>query len=571
MSQVYGNFAFVLHTHLPYVLAYGKWPYGTDWLNEAVAETYIPLLNLLNRLIEEGISPKLTISITPILTEQLADESFKVECVSYLQNKIDDALANQAEFNRFNRPHMLELAKFWQDYYTRIIIDFKERYGSDLVGAFKKLQDEGHIEIITCAATHGYLPLLSRDVSIQAQIKQGVATYSRHYDRPPRGIWLPECAHRPGYEWTPPVGEKRAAYSRKGIEEFLSESQLEYFIIDSHLLAGGKAMGVYIDRFEVLQRLWSRFEKEYQERLEDPEKSPYEVYLVGASLEGKKPVAVFTRDSATGLQVWRREHGYPGEGWYLDFHKKHFPGGHRYWRVTSAKCDLADKWEYKPDKAAERVPEDAGHFKDMIKNRLRTHYQAAGKPGILVSPFATELFGHWWFEGCDWLYHVLKGVAQDPEIELTTCGSYLDQNPPSRVVSLHEGSWGEGGSHRIWLNDWTEWTWKHIYKAEAEMQELAKEFGEREDREMRAILKQAARELLLLQSSDWQFLISTWAARDYAEIRLVEHYQNFKRLAVMARRYGRGEWMDPGEWNFLGYCEEKNRPFSDVEPKWWAG
>ncbi|MDI6791296.1 MAG: DUF1957 domain-containing protein [bacterium] len=570
MSQPYGNFALVLHAHLPYVIAHVKWPHGMDWLNEAVAETYIPLLNVLNRLVDEGISPKLTIGISPILTEQLADDSFKVKCVSYIQDKINDALYNQTEFNRFNRPQMIELSKFWEDYYTQIMIDFKEKYGADLVGAFKKLQDEGHIEIITCAATHGYLPLLSQDVSVQAQIKHGVANYTRHYECSPRGIWLPECAYRPGYEWTPPVGEKAAPRLRKGIEEFLSENQLEYFIADSHLVVGGKAPGVYIDRFEAL-RIWSQFEKEYQERPKETDKSPHEVYLVGGSyLESKKPVAVFTRHPAAGFKIWHGESGYPGDGWYLDFHKKHFPGGHRYWRETSAESDPANKYEYEPDKARESIPENAGQFKGLIKDRLRGYYETTGKPGILVAPFNAELFGHWWFEGSEWLYHVLKQVAQDPEVEMATCGSYLDQNPPARVISLPEGSWGEGGGHWIWLNERTKWSWKYIYEVEIEMQELVGELGQRNDKELRSILKQAARELLLLQSSDWQFLISTWSDRDYAEMRLVEHYQNFKRLAIMARRYSRDEWIDPGEWNFLGYCEERNRAFANVEPQWWA-
>jgi 1,4-alpha-glucan branching enzyme len=290
---------------------------------------------------------------------------------------------------------------------------------------------------------------------------------------------------------------------------------------------------------------------------------------VGNPVEGKRPVAVFTRDPRTGLQVWSGEHGYPGDGWYLDFHKKHYPGGHRYWRVTSAKSDLAEKEEYDPDKAAQRLPENAQHFVDLIKSTLREHHQQTGKKGILCAPFDAELFGHWWFEGPQWLRQVLDKIDRDSEVELTTCARFLDEARPVKVISLPEGSWGKGGYHYIWLNEWTEWTWKHIYEDEIRLAELLKEFGENMDRNLQDILTQAARELLLLEASDWQFLISTWSARDYAELRVVEHHQSFQRLAAMAEKYGRGEHVDPGEWNFLGECHQRDKLFPFLKLEWF--
>jgi 1,4-alpha-glucan branching enzyme len=566
-----GSFTFVLHTHLPYVIAHGRWPHGMDWLNEASAESYIPLLNILNELVEEGYSPKLTIGISPVLTEQLADESFKDEFSSYLHQKIEAAEQNIDEFQRYSRKNLLNLAYMWKGHYQKIKSDFENRYKKDLVGAFKKLQDDGYIEIITSAATHGYLPLLSLDTSVQAQIKLGVEINKKYYDKKPKGIWLPECAYRPRYKWSPPVdsGSKKDGYLRKGIEEFLSENGIDYFIIDNALLRGGKAIGVYIDRFEALKQLWGRFEKEYQPREEEFDKTPREVYLVSSG-EGKKPVAIFTRDPDTGLQVWSGEWGYPGDGNYLDFHKKHFPGGHRYWKVTSAKSDLADKMEYHPPDAQTRILENASHFKGMIKDLLLKYNKDTGKKGIVCAPYDCELFGHWWFEGPQFLKLVLKWIEEDPEIELTTCSKFLNEAKPTQVISIPEGSWGEGGYHYIWLNQWTEWTWRHIYEDEKRMQKLASEFGETKDDNLLKILKQAARELLLLQASDWQFLISTWSARDYAELRISEHHNNFNRLCDMAERYGRGQWVDPGEWTFLGDCEAKDKLFDDINLEWFA-
>jgi 1,4-alpha-glucan branching enzyme len=569
-KQPIGSFTFVLHSHLPYVIAHGKWPHGMDWLNEASAETYVPFLNVLNELVDEGYSPRLTIGISPVLCEQLADESFKQEFSSYLEDKIHAAEQDIEEFTKHERKLMLQLAYRWRDYYSKIKSDFENRYGRNIIHQFKRLQDAGYIEVMTCAATHGYLPLLSQDTSVQAQVKQAVQSYSKFFGKPPRGIWLPECAYRPGYKWVPPVKTSlgRKSYLRKGVEEFLSENGIDYFIIDNALLKGGKAIGVYIDRFQALRKLWGQFEREYTPREEDVEKTPREVYLIGT--EGKKPVAIFTRDPETGMQVWSGEWGYPGDGSYLDFHKKHFPGGHRYWKVTSAKSDLADKWEYFPEDAQKRIPEHAAHYKGLIKNLLSKYHKKSKKKGIVCAPYDAELFGHWWFEGTAFLKLVLKYVADDPELELTTCSRFLDEVKPTQVVSIPEGSWGEGGYHYIWLNEWTEWTWKHIYEDEVRLQKIVQEFGETKDENLIKILKQLSRELLLLQASDWQFLISTWSARDYAELRVTEHHQNFIRLAEMAEKYGRGEWVDPGEWAFLGDIEARDNLFKEINYKWFG-
>ena len=213
-----GSFTFVLHSHLPYVLSHGRWPHGADWLNEAAAETYMPLLNVFNRLVNEGISP--TIGLTPILTEMLAHDSFKTEFKSYLGQKLEAAGNDIAEFERLGQPHHAMLARMWKDFYRNICKDFLEKYNQNIVAQFAELQKNGHIEIITCGATHGYFPLLSQDISIQAQVKQAVSSYIRHYGKQPRGIWLPECAYRPSYEWVPPVQhtEKNPKpYLRKGV------------------------------------------------------------------------------------------------------------------------------------------------------------------------------------------------------------------------------------------------------------------------------------------------------------------------------------------------------------------
>jgi 1,4-alpha-glucan branching enzyme len=566
--MIIGRFAIMLHTHLPYVVNHGVWPHGLDWLNECAAESYIPVLNTINKLKDEGFHPHLTIEITPVLTEQLRDPMFVDAFLNYLQMKIDAAVHDREIFSQWNRPHLIELTQMWEDYYNKTRTSFTEQYNKDIVGAFKDLQDQGMIEIMTCTATHGYLPLIKTDVSIKAQVAMGVRVYKQHYGRDPLGIWLPECGYRPGYKWKPPVGKDQKPYLRKGVEEFLSENGIKYFIVDTHLLMGGEAVGVYQARFKALQMLWETFKTQYKPEPLKKEKSPYEAYLIGSN-PAIEPVTVFTRDPKTSVQLWSAEHGYPGDGWYLEFHKKNFPGGLRYWRVTSRKLSLGDKMEYEPDKVAARLDENAGHYKGLIKQVLQEYFKKTGQPGIIVAPYDTELFGHWFFEGSEFLYRVLKWVEMDPELELTTCGAYLQAFPPSTVIKLPEGSWGEGQGHWIWLNEWTAWTWEKIYECEDVMIELANKYSDTSDKNLKNILKQTARELLLLQSSDWPFLISTWNARDYAERRVAEHYDRFKRLAGMAKAYANQENIDEGDWTYLGQLEQEDHLFKDIDPSLW--
>jgi len=567
-NQPLGSFALVLHSHIPYVLAHGRWPHGMDWLAEVTAETYIPLLDVFNRLAAEGISPKVTLGLTPVLVEQLADEAFASEFEDYLGQKIDAARMNAAEFRQATRPDMAALADYWRALYSHLLHQFQQTYSRDLVGAFRALQDAGHIEILTSAATHGYLPLIGTDASIRAQVKQGVSTYRRHFGRDPAGFWLPECAYRPRYHWQSPIAKFQTPEPilRKGVDEFLSESGLRYFFVDAHLLRGGAAIGVYAERFKALEELWSQFAKEYQPEV--AERSPYAAYLVNSFGEPKEPVAVFARDHETGIQVWSGEIGYPGDEWYLEFHKKHYPGNLRYWRVSWPRDDLGKKELYEPVRALSRLPGHADHFADVVRGVLWRHREHFGHPGVLCAMYDTELYGHWWFEGAEWLYYAIRRLAQDAEIARVTCSEYLRDNPPHTVVSLPEGSWGEGGYHWIWLNEWTTWTWEKVYECEHQMIDLAREYGDTP--RVATILRQAARELLLLESSDWQFSISTWASRDYAEQRVHYHYDTFQALAKLTRRVAEGEAIEPDAWNDLGEAEDRDRCFPDVEPKWWA-
>ena len=573
MAQPLGTFSFVLHSHIPYVLAHGRSPHGTDWLSEAAAETYLPLLDVCYRLVAEELSPKITLGLTPVLVEQLRDPSFQDELSGYLRGKVEASQANQDHFRREGNYHMAYLARYWEDWYSAALTDFEDKYGRDIVGAFAALQDAGHIEIITSSATHGYSALLSQDTSLQAQVKTGIQAYERHFGRKPRGYWLPECAYRPRYHWSPPVSipeVEREPVLRKGTDEFLAENGIQYFFVEGSLLHGGEALGVYADKFGPLKEIYKQFQKETVQ-VEYRPYTTYRPYLVDSSgLLPKPTLAVFGRDSATGKQVWSGEHGYPGDEWYLEFHKKFVRErekslGLRYWRISADKADLGAKSLYEPHRAEERTQAHAAHFVPLVKEVLTAQNDPQS---IITAVYDTELFGHWWFEGPQFLYHVLKQMAQDPEITLQTVGNYLTQNPATLPVTLPEGSWGEGGFHYIWLNEQTAWSWKLVYEVEAEISQLAQEYGD--NQAAAPILKQAAREALLLMASDWQFCISTGGAKDYSEVRLRNHYDNFQALAKLVRRAGGGEELSVGDWKNIAECEARDSVFPDIEPKWFA-
>ncbi len=558
-----GYFSFVLHGHLPYVLGHGGWPHGTDWLFEAACETYLPLLRTFRQLLDEGIKAKVTVGISPVLAEQLADPAFAVGLLDYVEIKIRAARDDGASFRAAGRDDLAALADGWRDFYGGVRTYFDERLGRDVIAAFRELQDEGALEIITCAATHAYLPLLGRDESIGLELRAAARAHRRHFGRPAAGVWLPECAYRPAYAWRYPLEPwaERPGRRRPGLEEPLSRAGLKYFVVDTHLLTGGKALGVYAGRFEALKRLYEQMLAGAEGPLPGGELTSHRPYYVGAADPG---VACFVRDAETGLVVWSGEHGYPGDGWYLDFHKKHFPGGLRYWRVTSAKSDMGAKEPYRPAEVPARVAENADHFASLVRRLLAE--EAAPSP-VLVAPYDAELFGHWWHEGPTWLGEVLRRLDAAADVELATCGEYLERFPPDVVVTLPEGSWGEGGFHSIWLNADTAWSWRLIYEAEDELAEAAaaprSPLGER-------LFRQVLREFMLLVASDWQFLISTGTAADYAEGRLRDHYESLHRLLELFRREREGAALTASEMEYVASVERRDPPFADLEPAWFA-
>ncbi len=579
-SKPAGFLSFTLHAHLPYVVNHGTWPHGIEWLHEAAAETYLPLLRVLGNLERDGIALHCNLNLSPILLEQLAHPVFKSEFPKYVERKIVAAREDEAYFTSVSESHYAELARFWHKYFTDALRDF-EALDRDIIKGFRYFNDKGLIEIITCAATHGYMPLLGTDESVRAQVRTAVTTHQRHIGKHPRGIWAPECGYRPSGFWNYPVpnadgSSASPGFHRIGVEQALSESDIDYFFVDTHLVEeAARAPSPYeLLRGDVARTTDEPMTHNDYRRL-------YQAYFVDgpyAPEEKRYPTTVFPRDPRTGIQVWSGDFGYPGEAAYLDFHKKRWPGGHRYWSVTGSKVDMADKQPYNPQAAAERTKSHASHFVHLVWEALNAGMNDAIPP-ILSSPFDAELFGHWWFEGPQWLEAVARTLHDYPTgIQLTSASNYLDQYPRAGSIAMHEGSWGAEGTNHVWMNPDTSWTYTHIYPAELYLREVCtagkwKPDGDPSqpptDRTAERIVKQLCRELLLLESSDWQFLITTGAARDYAELRFETHNDQFNEIKSIWQHFESNHSITPEQEARLAAIEERDSIFPDIDPSLW--
>jgi 1,4-alpha-glucan branching enzyme len=569
-----GFLTFTLHAHLPYVVNHGTWPHGMEWLHEAAAETYLPLLRTLKNLERDRIRFNCNLNLSPILLEQLTHPLFLAEFPHYLNRKITAAREDEAYFLQAAESHLADTARFWQRFFSQALEDFNA-LDRNIVRAFRHFNDTGLIDIITCGATHGYMPLLGTDESVRAQIRTAVATHIRHIGSPPRGIWAPECGYRPAGFWNYPVGNAdgsplASGFQRIGVEQALSESGIEFFFVDTHLVEDShRTLSPYQlrDGAETL-------DSQFQHLAHSPHRSLYQPYFVeGAygSPQGRRhPVTVFPRDPRTGIQVWSGDGGYPGDPAYLDFHKKRWPGGHRYWRVTGSKVDMGDKQLYQPHEAAERTKAHAAHFVHLVHEALKPGFNDAVPP-ILCSPFDAELFGHWWFEGIQWLEAVARNLHEhNSGIELISCAQYLDRYPRAGSLSMNEGSWGAEGNNQVWMNPETSWTYTHIYPAEIYTRDLCTAGLWQNSPLGLRIAQQLCRELLLLESSDWQFLITTGAARDYAEVRFLTHNDQFNDLKAIWQHFESTSNLTPDQQTRLTEIELRDNIFPNIDPSFWA-
>ena len=517
-----GYLALLLHAHLPFV----RHPehdefHEEDWLFEAVVETYIPLLRILRRLAVERVPFELTLTMTPTLCAMLRDPLLKARTERYLDRGIE---LSRLEIERTaSDPHLNGLARFYHERFTSSRDFYLGEIGRDVVGAFAQLQQDGVVEIITCAATHGFLPLMEDfPEAMRAQIFIGRDYHRECFGRDPAGIWLPECAYVPG------------------IDRILQEANLRWFVVDAHGLMFGQPR----PRFAIF--------------------SPY--YTPAGP-------AVFGRDRESSRQVWSSRDGYPGDPAYRDFYRdigrdlpedyigKVFPQvGHRrftgikYHRITGNE----NKEYYRRDWAMGAADAHAGHFLQSRMQQIEQLRTTLPVDPLVLSPFDAELFGHWWFEGPEFLDLFLRKAAYDQNVfKLTTPTRYLTGHPTLQMVAPSASSWGNKGYWEVWLDRSNAWIYPHLHAAARHMTAAARTFATSRPPGVDRMLKQMARELLLAQSSDWAFLMKTGTANAYAEKRTRDHLLRFNRLHDLLAADQRDEV-------FLAACEERDNLFPNL-------
>lgn len=529
-----GYLALLLHAHLPFVRHPEHEEFlEEDWFFEALTESYIPLLAMMERLAGDGAPFQLTMTVTPTLAAMLQDDLLRERYVRHLDRSI--ALAErEVERNREDEQRR-NLAEFYLDHFRTCRQRFLDWHG-DLLAVFRRLRDNGCLELAASAATHALLPLLqSSPEAVRAQIAIGCDSYRTAFHADPAGFWLPECAFYPG------------------LENILRDANVRWFIIDAHGLMLGEPR---------------------------PRRAIFAPCFTPAG------PAAFARDRDSSRQVWSASEGYPGDPAYREFYRDIgfelppeylWPGGVspirkftgiKYHRITGRDVE---KELYDPQVAAQVAETHARHFLEARRAQLEEMRSLDFDP-IVVAPFDAELFGHWWFEGPKFLGSLIRQAAhghQDLRLTsgdhyghqdflLTTPAEFLREHPTQQKISPAASTWGENGHLGVWLDRTNSWIYPHLDRAAVRMSTLARACRDRSDPQTDRVLKQLARELALAQASDWAFLIRTGTAKHYATKRVTSHLLRFNRLydEFTAGRIDEA---------FLANCEWRDNLFPDID------
>lgn len=491
-----GYLALVLHAHLPYVRHLDNQHLLEEkWFFEAITETYVPLIKVFRNLVRDNVDFRITLSLSPPLLSMFADPLLQKRYLEHL-HKLRELAAKEVA-RTINQPEFFSVARMYQDLLEDTYKIFFQDYNCSLIDAFKELEYSGHLEVITSAATHGYLPLLAlQPEAVKAQISQGIKYFSSHFNHLPAGMWLPECGYYPGLDYV------------------LKEYGIKYFFVDTHGL------------------LYA---------------TPRPKYGHYAPITCPSGVAAFGRDLESSKQVWSSQEGYPGDFDYREFYRDigydldweyikdyltpptlRSDTGFKYYRITGK---TEHKLPYIPHHAREKAAIHAGNFMFNRQHQARYLAQHMDRPPIIVSPYDAELFGHWWFEGPQWLDFLIRKIHFDQDdIKMITPGQYLEMYPESQPATPCASSWGADGYNDVWLEGSNDWIYRPLHKAAKKMIKLANHFPGASGITRRA-LNQAARELLLAQSSDWAFIMKTGTMVQYATERTNTHLERFETLA----------------------------------------
>ncbi len=491
-----GYFCLVLHSHLPYVHHPEHDTFLEErWFFEALIESYIPLLMTFDKLAKDNIPFRATISLTPPLLEMTRTNGLTDKFISHMNKLIE---LTDKEISRAQNQEEKDLASFYKDRLEQVF-DYYRNLNYDLANGFAKYAKEGYLDLITCSATHAFLPLMQHQpTAVDAQIGIGVRTFKERLGFAPKGIWLAEC----GYF--------------QGLDDFLKRHGLEFFFVDSH-------------------GFW------YAD-----ERPKYGVYRPIMTPSG---VFAFARDPESSEQVWSATTGYPGDYRYREFYRdigfdREFdyikpyidPSGVRvntgikYYKITSKEIPLDQKKMYNREEALCAVKEHAMDFLNKKLTQVEKLYNAFKQPPVIVAPFDTELFGHWWFEGPEFIEYFFREVAKNRSLRLATASEVLEKFDTFQILTPASSSWGSGGYNETWLNGQNDWIYLHMNELHDRMTKIAKENVNETNPLKIRVLNQMLRELLLLQSSDWAFILTTRTSVEYAVNRIKTHVKRFLDL-----------------------------------------
>ncbi len=518
-----GEVALVLHTHLPYLREHGVWPVGEEWLFQAWGTSWLPVTRLLERLGDDGHRQVLTLGVTPMVAHQVADDRLARDLGTWLGGQM--WRSEEQRWHLYLDAEVTALGPFfWRRFADLLAYHEQVQRRGGLLAVWADLADRGVIELLGGPATHPYLPLQRDPTLIDAQLACGLDHHARWARRRPTGIWAPEMGYRPrgtvadatarpvavDAHGTPTL--PRLDRERPGLEEHYQAHGADHVLVDAPTLiraAGGT-------------------ERDWTVRPAPPDPaagSPDEVVHDGV-LIGDSEVVAFARDLAVAYHVWSPTAGYPGNRWYRDSYAVGSYGVHPSWRVTDQDLHPSDKRPYEPDAAQRQVHRDAVHLQGVL------HEVLDPRPGgLVVAAYDTELFGHWWFEGVDWLEALLRHVHADPGLVTTTLAGRLERRPPTRRLDLPESSWGYAKGHASWVSDATRPMWRAL--VDAEDRARAALAGGAGDARARA---QVARELALLAASDWPFMATRGRNPDYARERVDGHAARVHRLCDAIER-----------------------------------
>lgn len=477
-----GIFSLVLHTHLPYVRHNGVWPCGEDFFHQAAVESYLPLLGVLEDLGARGMTDLMSLGLSPMIAHQMNDPHMLRELGLYLGRFEARTWRQVANYEDVYAREFKSLAAYYA-MFGRAQADRLDACGGIAAG-FGAIADAGVIELLGGPVTHPFIPRVRTPELVDAQVRLGALEYERILGRRPRGMWLPECAYQPGV----------------GIEDTFVRAGIDHLVVDGPTMLKSAGPG-----------------------------STFAPRRVGTS-----DLVVFARDLDVSYRVWSPTGGYPTGKWYRDFYHYDLEAGFKNWRVTSIRKPIGEKRPYEPIQAAAAARADAEDFAALIAQTLAAAERETGREGVVVAAYDTELFGHWWFEGPEFLRHLFTVLESVPGVRACSLERARELLGEPEPVDLIEGSWGFRKDDRSWVADGTQDMWWFLGEIETETPRILREFAGATGARREA-LSQLVRETMLLQSSDWPFMVIRGRAPEYAYQRFAAHQSRWHRLADLIR------------------------------------